>query len=70
MATRRKIKDIGIDAKLRRMLKQPIGTPVVLTREEAIAIVEAGRGGRPDLPSGSEYVQKVSKIWRGIMPHD
>jgi hypothetical protein len=68
--TFKRIKDPRIEAKLQKILSEPVGTPIELTREEAFAIVEAGRGGRPDLPSGREYVRKVSKIWRWMMPRD
>jgi hypothetical protein len=68
--TFKKIEDPKIEAKLQKILSEPVGTPIQLTREEAIAIVEAGRGGRPDLPEGDEYVRKVAKIWRWMMPRD
>jgi hypothetical protein len=68
--TFKKIKDSSIQAKLDKILGQPVGTPIHLTREEAIAIVEAGRGGRPDLPPGVEYVRQVSKIWRWMTPDE
>jgi hypothetical protein len=56
--------------KLRKLLDDPVGSPVPLTREEAIAIVNAGIGGRPDLPSGKEYVRRVRGIWRGLQPRE
>lgn len=62
--TFKKIKDPRIEAKLQQILAEPVGTPIHLSKEEAIAIVEAGMGGRPDLPPGDEYVRQVSKIWR------
>jgi len=67
----RKIKDPRIQAKLDKILSEPLGTPIHLTREEAIAIVEAGMGMRPDLPTGSEYVREVSKMmWGDFAKHD
>jgi hypothetical protein len=70
MGTFKRIEDTELDAKVKRILAEPVGTPIQLTREEAIAIVEAGRGGRRDLPSGEEYVRKVSKVWRWMAPRD
>ena len=60
--------DLVEDESLKEVLRQPVGTPVKLTREQALAVVRAGMGGRPDLPPGDEYVRKVSKIWRGFLP--
>jgi hypothetical protein len=69
--TFRKIKDPRIEAKLQKILAEPVGTPIYLTREEAIAIVEAGRGMRPDLPDGREYVKQVSKLmWGDLASRD
>jgi len=42
--------------------------PRKMTREEAIRIVNAGIGTRPDLPTGVEYVRQVRGIWKGLMP--
>ncbi|MPZ50033.1 MAG: hypothetical protein GEU75_12185 [Dehalococcoidia bacterium] len=58
------------DPELRALFDQPLGTPVSLTREQAIAIVQADIGGRPDLPSGREYVKRVAKIWGGLLPRE
>ena len=63
-----KLVDLLEDELLKAKLAEPVGTPVKLTREQALAIVHAGIGGRPDLPPGDEYVRKVSKIWRGFLP--
>ena len=41
-----------------------------LSREEAIKIVEAGIGKRPDLPSGAEYVHRIKGAWKGLLPRD
>lgn len=68
--TIKRIDDPEIEAKVKRILDEPVGTPIQLTREEAIAIVEAGRGGRPDLPSGADYVRRMGKIWRWMKPRD
>lgn len=48
------------------LLEEPLGTPVHLTREQAVAIVEAGIGDRPDLPAGTEYVSQIREAWRGL----
>ena len=61
-----KLRDKIKDPKILEMLNEPVGAPIDLTREQAIAIVDAGIGGRPDLPSGSEYVKRIRKIWRGL----
>jgi hypothetical protein len=63
---RSRIKDPTILA----MLDQPVGSPLPLTREQAIEIVNAGIGSRPDLPPGDEFVKQVSWIWRGLLPRD
>jgi hypothetical protein len=69
--TFKKIKDPRIEAKLQRILLEPLGTPIELTREEAIAIVDAGIGERPDLPEGREYVKEVSKLmWGDLASRD
>ena len=51
-----------------RMLAEPPGTPIKLSKEQAAAIVQAGIGARPDLPSGSAYVRSVKKYWRSLVP--
>jgi hypothetical protein len=38
-----------------------------LTRAEALRVVSAGIGGRPDLPSGKEYVRRVGGVWKGLV---
>ena len=53
--------------KFKAMLEQPLGTPVELTREEAIAIAREAFGKRPDLPPGQEYVRRLRPIWRGLI---
>jgi hypothetical protein len=39
-----------------------------MTEEQAREIVSQGIGGRPDLPPGSEYVERVRGVWRGMVP--
>jgi hypothetical protein len=69
--TFKRIKDSRIQAKLDGILSEPLGTPIQLTREEAIAIVEAGIGGRPDLPPGAEYVKEVARLmWGDLASRD
>jgi hypothetical protein len=67
---RKTIPDPETEAKLQNLLREPVGSPIKLTREEALAIVNAGIGARPDLPTGATYVREVSKIWRGIAKGD
>ena len=67
----KKIEDPRIEAKLRKILTEPVGAPIELSREEAIAIVEAGIGAWPDLPSGEEYVRQVSRMmWSDLASRD
>lgn len=47
---------------IKAMLQEPIDAPVHLTREEAIAIIKASFGSRPDFPPGKEYVRKVRPL--------
>jgi len=49
------------------MLEEPLGSPVSLTREEALAIVRESFGKRPDLPPGDEYVRLVRPVWAGLL---
>lgn len=44
---------------VKRMLAEPFGAPVKLTREQAIEIVKNSFGSRPDLPEGREYVRDI-----------
>jgi len=67
-AKKKRLIDEIDDPEIKEMLRQPLGTPVKLTREQAIKIVQAGIGGRPDLPPGDEYVRRVSRIWKGFIP--
>lgn len=54
-------------AKMKAMLDEPVGSPVSLTRKEAIEIARAAFGKRPDLPPGKEYVKQLGPIWRGLL---
>jgi hypothetical protein len=67
MKRKRLIDEID-DPEIKEMLRQPVGTPLKLTREQALKIVHAGMGGRPDLPPGDEYVRRISRIWKGFLP--
>jgi len=49
------------------MLEEPLGSPVSLSREEALAIVRESFGKRPDLPPGDEYVRLIRPIWAGLL---
>ena len=51
------------DPEILEVLRQPVGSPVNLTREQALKVLRAGMGGRPDLPTGAEYVRQVRKKW-------
>lgn len=53
--------------KIKAMLKEPVGAPVILTRAEAMAIADEAFGSRPDLPPGTEYVRSIKHIWRGLL---
>ena len=55
------------EPKIRAMLEEPLGSPVSLTREEALAIVRESFGKRPDLPPGDEYVRLIRPIWAGLV---
>jgi mRNA-degrading endonuclease RelE of RelBE toxin-antitoxin system len=46
--------------------KQPLGSPVELTRDEAIAIVREAFASMPELPPGPEYVRQVRPLWAGL----
>ena len=48
------------------LLKQPVGAPIELTRDEAIAIVTEAFASMPELPSGQEYVRRVRPLWAGL----
>ena len=48
--------------KVQRLLAEPIGAPVELTMDEAIAIIEESFGIRPDLPTGQEVTRAVREL--------
>jgi hypothetical protein len=47
---------------IRAMLREHVGAPIFLTREEAIEIARSSFASEPDLPSGEEYVRKVRPL--------
>jgi hypothetical protein len=49
--------------KLKRLLSEPIGSPIDLTKEEAEEIVRLAAGRRPDLPKGMDVVREVREIF-------
>jgi hypothetical protein len=53
--------DIWSKPKMAKLLGQPQGAPVKLTRKEALEIVQQAAGRRPDLPTGAEFVREVRK---------
>ncbi len=48
--------------KLRKLLEEPIGSPISLTKEEAREIVLLAAGRRPDLPTGKEFAQETREL--------
>ncbi|MFQ5880469.1 MAG: chorismate synthase, partial [Dehalococcoidia bacterium] len=63
----KKVESIWDSPRLQEMLRQPLGSPVNLTREEAIAIAREAFGKRPDLPPGDEYVRRLRPMWKGLL---
>jgi hypothetical protein len=54
----------AIDSELVRIVTEPVGTPINLTREQAVAVVDALIGTGPDHPTGVEYVREVKRrVW-------
>jgi hypothetical protein len=53
--------------RIKKMLAEPFGSPVELTREEAIAIARDSAGKGRDWPTGVEYVARIRPIWRGLV---
>jgi hypothetical protein len=54
--------------RIKAMLAQPVGTPVPLTKEEALAIARDSFGrGQGRFPDGIEYVNRVREIWKGLV---
>jgi hypothetical protein len=64
--SRAKAGSIWETPRIKKMLAEPAGTPMDLTREEALAIVRDSAGSMPYLPDGREYVRKVRGIWGGL----
>lgn len=56
------VESIWGKGKLRTLLKEEIGSPVELTREEANEIVMLAFGSRPDLPSGKEVAGEMREM--------
>lgn len=52
---------------IKAMLKQPLGSPISLTEEEADIIAKEAFGKRPDLPPGEEYVRRLKSVWAGLL---
>ena len=48
--------------KLRKLVAEPMGTPIDLTMEEAEQIVRLAFGRRPDLPAGKDLVKEVREL--------
>ena len=44
--------------------------PPKMSREEALASVKAGIGQHPWPFSGAEYVRRIKREWRGLLPRD
>jgi len=53
--------------KFKALLKQPVGAPLELTREESLAIAKEAFASRPDLPPGDEYARQIRPIWAGLV---
>lgn len=59
--------DIWGQPEIRKMVGQPLGSPVSLTREQAVAILKAGLPKDPNLPSGEAFTQQARrKMGRSI----
>lgn len=52
---------------IRAMLKEPVGAPITLAKEEALAIAREAFGRVPSLPSGEEYVHRVRNLWGSLI---
>ena len=63
----RETADIWDKPNIKAMLKERPGSPISLTRAEAMKIADAAFGARPDLPPGAEYVRGIKHIWRGFL---
>ncbi len=49
-------------AKLQQLLQEPMGSPVVLTQDEALEVVRLAFGRRPDLPRSEDFVRDVREL--------
>lgn len=49
------------DPEILEVLRQPIGSPINLTPEQALVVLRAGVGSRPDLPPGDQFVNELRK---------
>ena len=49
------------DPEILEALSQPVGSPIDLTPEQALVVLKAGVGSRPDLPPGDEFVKELRK---------
>jgi len=58
----RPIVNVWDTPKMKSLLAEPLGTPVALTKEEAIEIVRLAAGRRPDLPAGEDVVKEVREL--------
>ena len=52
-----------IPDRLKKLLKEPVGTPVSLSRTEAVELAKRLFGSDKSLPRGDEYVAKVRGDW-------
>lgn len=53
------LSDVIEDPEILEALRQPLGSPIDLSREQALVVLRAGMGGRPDFPTGEEFVNEV-----------
>jgi hypothetical protein len=54
--------------RIKKILAEPVGAPIDLTPEEALAIARASFGrGKGRWPDGAEYVKQVRSVWRGLL---
>ncbi len=62
--TREETEPKGIWGKpsIRVMLRQSVGEPIVLTKEEAREIARTAFGSNPDLPPGEEFVRRIRPL--------
>ena len=60
-----KIENIWETQKLQRLVNEPVGSPIELTKEEADEVVRLAYGRRPDLLPGKELTEQI----RGLLGH-